>query len=180
MPGLHAQITYTVSGRDMEIVAQYQGGENRPQLSLFGLRFETPVPLDEVAWIGLSGETYPDRKKGGFFGTHIEVPHIPPYLVPQECGCHMDTCQTTLHLGKHRLTLEKVNTPYAFSAIPYTPWQLCEAKHSDELPSPCRTVVTLCGAMRGVGGINSWGADVEEEYQVPSNRDHTLRLRILL
>lgn len=33
------------------------------------------------------------------------------------------------------------------------------------------TVVTLCGAMRGVGGIDSWGANVEEAYRLSAEED---------
>lgn len=43
-----------------------------------------------------------------------------------------------------------------FTSIPYTPQQLSEASHAYELPTPCRTAITVCGAMRGVGGIDSW------------------------
>ena len=42
---------------------------------------------------------------------------------------------------------------------------------ADELPTPCRTVVTICGAMRGVGGIDSWMTDVEEAWHVHSDED---------
>ena len=49
--------------------AHYFGMEGRPELPLFGLRFAASVPLERVEWVGLSGETYPDRKKGGVFGT---------------------------------------------------------------------------------------------------------------
>ena len=58
-----------------------------------------------------------------------------------------------------------------FTSIPYTPQQLEQAMHRDELPRPVRTVVTVCGAMRGVGGIDSWGADVERAYQVSVEQD---------
>lgn len=178
MPGLKTEVTYTVDGDRMDVNVHYFGGAGRPQLPLFGLRFATPAPVEQVEWTGLSGETYPDRKKGGIFGKHSETPHIPGYLVPQECGCHMDTHQTALHLSNHVLTLEKTDKPYAFSAIPYTPQQLSEAAHGYELPTPCRTVITVCGAMRGVGGINSWGADVEEGYHVASDRDISFSFRL--
>ena len=181
IPDLRSQVTYTLDGTGaLEVEARYFGGENRPELPLFGLRFSTAEPVDKVCWLGLSGETYPDRKKGGIFGQHQEAPGIPDYLVPQECGNHQDTHQTVLHLGDRTLRLEKIDRPYAFSAIPYTPWQLSEAAHAWELPQPCRTVLTFCAAMRGVGGIDSWGADVEEAYHVSSREDHTLKLRILL
>ena len=180
MPGLKTEITYTVDGSHMHVDVHYSGGAGRPQLPLFGLRFATPASVEEVEWIGLSGETYPDRKKGGIFGKHSEAPHIPDYPVPQECGCHMDTHQKSLHLSNRALTVEKVNAPYAFSAIPYTPQQLSEAGHAYELPAPCRTVVGIYGAMRGVGGINSWGADVEESYQIASDADISFSFRIRL
>ncbi len=181
MPGLKAEVTYTVHRScSMDVDVRYFGGKNRPQLPLFGLRFATPAPVEQVKWLGLSGETYPDRKKGGVFGEHSEKPHIPAYLVPQECGNHMDTHRTELQLGGSALTIEKLDKPYAFSAIPYTPLQLHQAFHADELPTPCRTVVTICGAMRGVGGIDSWMTDVEEAWHVHSDEDIHFAFRVRL
>ena len=34
--------------------------------------------------------------------------------------------------------------------------------------------------MRGVGGIDSWGTDVEEAYRLSAQEDHTLSLKIRL
>ena len=31
--------------------------------------------------------------------------------------------------------------------------------------------MTLCGAMRGVGGIDSWGANVEDAYRGSAEQD---------
>ena len=142
----------------------------------------TPEPLKKVGWLGLSGETYPDRKKGGVFGWHEEAPHVPAYLVPQECGCHADTQAAVLEVsGGAVLTLEtEGENPFAFSAVPYTPWQLEQAAHREELPEPVRTVVTVCGAMRGVGGIDSWGSDVELPYRISGERDLGFSFLMLL
>ncbi|MCI8422201.1 MAG: beta-galactosidase [Lawsonibacter sp.] len=181
LPGLLTHVTYTVDGSGyMQVDVCCRGQAGRPQLPLFGLRFSTPVPADEVSWLGLSGETYPDRKKGGRFGLHREPVHLPPYLVPQECGCHTDTHRATLHIGQDCLTLERVDRPFSFSAIPYTPQQLEQAAHQEELPTPVRTVVTICGAMRGVGGIDSWGADVDPAFHVSGEEDHAFSFRCLL
>ena len=180
LPGLRTDVTYTVAGGCLETQVHYYGGPERPQLPLLGLRFATPEPVEKVWWLGLSGETYPDRKKGGCFGWHQQIPQIPDYLRPQECGAHADTHQTILQIREHRLVLEKGTAPYTFSTIPYTPQQLAQAFHKSELPQPCRTVVTICGAMRGVGGIDSWGADVEEEYQISSQQDITFSFRMHL
>ena len=180
--GLRTEVTYTVSNDcTMEVCCHYFGAEGRPQMPMFGLRFATPAPVQTVQWLGLSGETYPDRKKGGRFGTYEDNPHIPEYLVPQECGGHEDTHRFTLHMASgETLTAEKADAPFGFSAIPYTPLQLEQAAHKFELPDPCRTVVTVYGDMRGVGGIDSWGTDVEEAYHVASDADHLTRFRILL
>ena len=86
-----------------------------------------------------------------------------------------------VHLNRegHQLSLFKTAQPFHFSAIPYTPFQLEQAHHVEELPRPTRTVVTVCGEMRGVGGIDTWGSDVEQAYHVHSDRDieFTFRLR---
>ena len=136
--------------------------------------------METVQWLGLSGETYPDRKKGGTFGLHCEVPHISPYLVPQECGCHMDTVYTRLEQNGKALTIQLMDAPFAFSALPYTPEQLEAALHVEELPLPTRTVVSLFGAVRGVGGIDTWQTDVEPAYHISAEQDIRLNFRVLL
>ena len=182
VPGLCTEVTYTVEGSGiLRVSLLYHGQPGRPELPLFGLRFATPQPLERVEWLGLSGETYPDRKKGGVFGWHREIPHIPAYLVPQECGCHMDTHAAVLRGPEGSgLTLMKTDAPFAFSAIPYTPQQLEQAAHREELPDPVRTVVTVCGAMRGVGGIDSWGSDVEEAFRIKADGDMEFSFQIAL
>ena len=182
VPGLKTEVTYTVDdGGVLTVDARYQGGAGRPGLPLFGLRFETPEPVEAVEWLGLSGETYPDRKRGGVFGWHREAPHAPAYLVPQDYGCRMDTRAAILHwMGGSKLTVRMSEQPFAFSAVPYAPRQLEQAAHREELPRPVRTVVTVCGAVRGVGGIDSWCSDVEEPWRVSGEEDQALSFQIEL
>ena len=54
---------------------------------------------------------------------------------------------------------------------PYTAQELENAMHHEELPPARRTVVSILGAVRGVGGINSWGADVEDIYHISGEQD---------
>ena len=179
MPDLRTDVTYTVDrlGR-MDVSVHYFGGESRPQLPLLGLRFATTKSVEQVTWGGLSGETYPDRFRGAKAGRFTEVPHIPNYLVPQECGNHMGTLWATFQMDGAKLGLYKLDKPFHFSAIPYTPHQLEQAFHVEELPKPTRTVITVSGQMRGVGGIDTWGSDVEEAYHVHSDRDIEFAFRI--
>ena len=176
IPGLSITVDYQVDTLGQVLVdCNMLPATGLPELPCFGLRFSTPCPLDRVEWQGLGGETYPDRKQGGVYGAHSETPHIPNYLVPQECGCHWDTTRALLRQGGARLELQQAETPFGFSAIPYTPRQLDAAFHKEELPVPTRTVVTVYGAMRGVGGIDSWGAQPETGYQLPSGTSYRLK-----
>ncbi len=179
---LKTDVTYTVrSDSTLQISVHYHGQKGLPGLALLGLRFSTPAPVDTVEWLGLSGETYPDRKRGGKFGWHIERPDIPGYLVPQECSNHADTRAVTLRAAKGKtLRFYAEDEPFSFSAIPYTPQQLEQAAHREELPAPVRTVVTICGRMRGVGGIDSWGSEPEPQYRISAEEDIEFSVRFVL
>ena len=114
----------------------------------------------------------------------IEVEGLPvtPYLVPQECGMHMETeCVTvyrkdTLNNSDTSeetfgLTFRACGEKFGFSCLPYTSEELENATHQEELPLPRRTVVCICGSVRGVGGIDSWGSDVEDPYRISAQKD---------
>ena len=72
------------------------------------------------------------------------------------------------------------DTPFAFSALPNTAQELESAAHRDELPVTGRTVLTVMGAVRGVGGIDSWGTDVEPPYRISGEEDHRVSFVIEL
>lgn len=161
----------------------YQGRQGLPELPVFGMRFIMPTAAEGYRYKGLSGETYPDRRAGGVEGIY-EVKGLPvtPYLVPQECGMHVETewlevCRKT-ELDNRRkewrdtgLRFRMVDRPFAFSCLPYTAEELENATHQEELPPVRRTVLCVLGAVRGVGGIDSWGADVERAYRISGETD---------
>lgn len=186
-PGAKAVLTYTVTAAgELHVHAQYYGASNLPELPCFGVRFVTPAPVQRVEWTGLSGETYPDRCKGAEFGAHSEVPHLPAYLVPQDCGLHCGThraalcAQNSTGRTAARLPLEMCGEPFAFSALPYTAQELEAADHREALPASAHTVLTVYAAVRGVGGIDSWGADVEPAYHVSAQSEHAVEFLLRL
>ena len=144
-----------------------------PELPAFGMRFIIPTEADGFVYEGLSGETYPDRKAGGVHGIYeVEGLPVTPYLVPQECGMHVDTEWVKVkrskvldnrkrHMEQSELTFragsEISHSKFAFSCLPYTSEELENATHQEELPLPRRTVVCICGSVRGVGGIDRLG-----------------------
>jgi len=151
----------------IRVSLDYQGVPGLPELPAFGLSLLTAAPVDAYTWEGLSGETYPDRYKGASFGVHTSRPEIPAYLIPQECGNHKDTFR--MEAGNLVFLMEE--KPFHFSVLPYTQQELGAACHREELPVSRRSVIRILGAVRGVGGIDSWGSDVEEAYHISGTKD---------
>ena len=50
------------------------------------------------------------------------------------------------------------NTPFEFSVLPYSAYELENAMHIEELPPVNYTWVRIIGKQMGVGGDDSWGA----------------------
>ena len=185
-PSTIVTVTYEVDGTGrITVSVSYKGVQGLPELPVFGLRFIMPTLADKFMYAGLSGETYPDRMAGAVKGVYeVDDLSLTPYLVPQDCGMRMKTdwLEVTRHtsLNKNRkdnsmqiLRLEKDKEPFAFSCVPYTASEIENATHHEELPPARRTVLCVYGAVRGVGGIDSWGSDVEEEYHISAEKDIT-------
>ena len=184
VPETQVTVTYTVepTGK-MNVAVAYKGQKGLPSLPVFGLRFIMPTTATRFSYQGLSGETYPDRMAGGIPGQYdVQGLPVTPYLVPQDCGMHMQTDWVTVYrqavldnrirqVPETGLKFSAVNQPIAFSCLPYTAEELENATHHSELPAKHRTVLSILGAVRGVGGIDSWGSDVESDYQIDAEKD---------
>ena len=191
VPAAKVTVTYTATSKGVNVKAKYFGTEGLPQLPVFGLRMIMPTMADGFTYEGLSGETYPDRMAGGVEGVY-EVKGLPvtPYMVPQDCGMHMNTkwveVKRNTQLANHvapaesSLKITMDDKPFAFSCLPYTAEEMENATHHEELPPARRTVLCVYGAVRGVGGIDSWGSDVEEAYHISAQEDHEFSFNIAL
>lgn len=187
VPVTEVTVSYLVeSDGRIHVQVDYLGKQGLPELPVLGLRFLMPTAAEGYTYEGLSGETYPDRMAGGIHGVY-EVQGLPvtPYMVPQDCGMHMQTKwleivrKTSLdntdrggRSSRLKITAEE-GKHFAFSCLPYTAQELENAMHHEELPPARRTVVSILGAVSGVGGINSWGADVEDAYHISGEQDIT-------
>lgn len=184
VPSTTVDVEYVVLPTGVITVnVHYHGKADLPELPVFGLRFIMPTKATSYRYEGLSGETYPDRMAGGVEGIYeIEGLPVTKYLVPQDCNVHMrtkwvevyrnTTKDNTYHENEQfGLRISSLQKEFAFSCIPYTAQELENASHHEELPLPRRTVLSILGAVRGVGGINSWGADVESEYHIDAGED---------
>lgn len=184
IPVTTVTVTYSVTGKGrINVNVLYKGMNGLPELPVFGLRFIMPTLADKYLYQGLSGETYPDRMAGAVKGVYeVNDLSLTPYLVPQECGMRMDSdwLEVTRHTSLNNsrkdnsaqtLRIEKNEDTFAFSCLPYTASEIENAMHHEELPPARRTVLCIYGAVRGVGGIDSWGSDVEEAYRINAEED---------
>ena len=184
VPTTTIEVTYNIAvNGKITVDVLYKGAKGLPELPVFGLRFIMPTLADKYRYEGFSGETYPDRMAGAVKGVNeINDLSLTPYLVPQECGMRMDTewleitRRTSLNNSRKDnsaqiLRIEKNKNPFAFSCLPYTAPEIENATHHEELPPARRTVLCVYGAVRGVGGIDSWGSDVEEAYHINAEKD---------
>ena len=185
VPVTEVTVSYLVeSDGRIHVQVDYLGKQGLPELPVLGLRFLMPTAAEGYTYEGLSGETYPDRMAGGIPGVY-EVQGLPvtPYMVPQDCGMHMQTKwleivrKTSLdntdrgeRSSRLKITAEE-GKHFAFSCLPYTAQELENALHQEELPPARRTVLSVLGAVRGIGGIDSWGADVEAPYHISGEQN---------
>ena len=145
-----------------DITMTWQGA--RTELPEFGLLFPLRRELTEVSYLGLGPrETTADRTAGGKMGAWSYnvrqdfAQNTPVY--PQECGSRTDVYSAAVTGSGLNIGIGFAGDSMTFSALPYTPHELENARHFYELPRDDNKTVVRCAAFqRGVGGDNSWGA----------------------
>ncbi len=176
--GTQTEVSYTVySDGTIKVNAKLLGAD-LPQLPLFGMNFITADKIKNYEYIGYSGETYADRFKGGVFGKYSETVKTADYLVPQENACHMYSHSLALLSGKNTLNFKMSDVPFHFSVLDNSSAELENATHKHELPVTGFSHVRILSKMRGVGGIDTWGSDVESAYHIHANEDIMLEFYI--
>ena len=125
-------------------------------------------------------KTYIDRNHAltDFYTENLDTNYI-PYLKPQEHGNHAETKWCCVQ-NKEHICLNAKSENMEVSASKYSFMHLLNAKHTFELPQTHTTYLRLLKQQMGVGGINSWGAKVQDTYLIDQshNLDFTCTLYI--
>ena len=181
--GATIDVCYTVlgSGR-VRVDMEYAGCEGLPDMAAFGLSLRLPVTLQNVEYYGFGpDECYCDRMSGarlGRFGYRVRD-NLTPYLMPQECGNRegVRALRVTDDDGRG-VSVERVDAPLSVSVLPHSAMELAAALHMDELAEPTYTYLDIALCRKGVGGDDSWGAPVHEEYHIKA--DQPMKLSFVL
>ncbi len=173
------KLTYTVYGDgEIEVDSYLENTDGHIEMPCFGLLFQTYSELDNVSYYGLGPkENYIDRDKGALLGKYnykVED-NFTPYLYPQECGNRTKVREFEVKSDSHRLSIS--GDKIEFSILPYTPYEIENAKHRDELPNRYQTVISINEKQMGIAGDNTWGALTHEEFLLSRDKHH-LRISI--
>lgn len=157
------------------------GGKALPDLPRVGVQFAVAPDLAAVEWYGRGPqENHLDRKTGSPVGRYRSTvaEWITPYVRPQENGNRTDIRWLTLRGAAGGLMIRADGAPLMASAWPYGMDDLAAAKHNNELPRRDFITVNVDHLQMGVGGDNSWGLPVHEEYRLPATRTYAYRFTI--
>jgi len=167
-PKSQCAVTYGVlADGTIEVSLTYDPVLKLHDMPEFGMIFKFNADYDYVSWYGNGPEeTYADRKHGAKLGIYRNkvIDNMTKYLIPQECGNKTGVRWGKVTDAKGRGILFTTENEMEFSALPFTPHELENAKHHYELPQVHYTVVRVSEKQMGVAGDDGWGAKTHDEY----------------
>ncbi len=144
-----------------------------PEMPRLGLLFYLPEQYTILNWYGRGPqENYLDRKDASLIGqynsTVAEQYH--PYIRPQETGNKTDVRWLTLTQTTGYGLKVSGEQPLSFSALNYQaedldPGLTKKQQHPVDVRPQHQTFLSVDLFQRGVGGLNSWGAQPLSEYR---------------
>ncbi|WP_040949531.1 glycoside hydrolase family 2 TIM barrel-domain containing protein [Gorillibacterium massiliense] len=160
----------------MRVKNRYRGAAGVPDMPIFALSFKIPADYSNLEWYAMGPEeNYADRLHGARLGIfHNEAAdNVSGYVVPQEFGNRTGVRKVavTNDDGCGIRISASPTAPVECNISPYSAFELENAYHVYELPDIHYTVVTVAGRQMGVGGDDSWGAPVHEEYRLSAAKD---------
>lgn len=145
-PASGCKIIYHVFGDGtIETTMEYDLVEGLCDMPEFGMLFKMDAEFNRLKWYGLGPEdSYADSMCGAKLGIYENkvVDNMSKHIVPQECRnkCGVRYAEITNDKGRGmRFFGDELN----FGAMPYTPHELENAVHIDELPGLHNTVVRV-------------------------------------
>lgn len=177
-------VAYTVFGDgSLKVNSRYYGAAGLPKLPIFALSFKVPADYNHLDWYAMGPEeNYIDRAFGARLGLfqNDAADNVSDYVVPQESGNRTGVRRVSItnDYGHGIRITSPASQPVEANISPYTAFELESAYHHYELPNVHYTVVTIAGKQMGVGGDDSWGAPVHDEYIIHADQDLAFEFEI--
>lgn len=181
-PVADCKVAYTVYGDGtIETTLSCDIPEGLGSMPEFGMIMKINADYNQLEWYGMGPEeTYADRCKGGKLGIYKNqvADNVARYIVPQETG-NKTGVRWAKVTNKRNRGLLFTGDGMNFSALPWTPHEMENARHPYELPAVHYTVIRTSLAQMGIAGDDSWGAKTHPEYLLPADghMEFTFRFR---
>lgn len=145
------------------------------EMPRLGMYMILPAEYDEMTWLGRGPhENYVDRKSGALIGKYQATvwEQYHPYVRAQETANHCDVRWVSLRnkqgeglliTGEEPLSISAWNFP--MEDLSYRPSQV-ERRHGGSLIKKDMVWLNIDHKQMGVGGDNTWGAQVHPEYTI--------------
>ena len=183
VPSFEYKVTYIAyfDGR-LGVKAEYDGVKGLADIHVFAMDFKMKKQYDKFTYYGMGpDENYIDRDNGARLGVYTSTAqgNFTKYLNPQECGNRTGVRYVNVYEENGTgLNFKANKQPFEMSVLPYNAYELDNAMHRDELPDPTYTWVRIAAKQMGVGGDDSWGAPVHQEFKISSEEAMTLEFII--
>jgi beta-galactosidase len=178
-----ARFVYLMRGDgSLRVEMELDPDASGPELPRVGMSFAISGTWDRLRWFGRGPqENYLDRHTAAFVGLYRSAvgDWITHYVRPQENANRSDVRWIEFAGSDGRgLRVKAEGQPFGVSAWPYSATDLAQAKHDSELPRRESITVNVDGWQMGVGGDNSWGLPVHEEYRLSPKRKYDFALSL--
>ena len=183
VPTFEYKVTYTAyfDGR-LGVKADYPGVKGMADMPVFAMDFKMKKQYNAFTFYGMGpDENYIDRNNGARLGVYTSnaQDNFTKYLNPQECGNRTGVRYVNVYEENGTgLAFTSTGTPFEMSVLPYSAYELDNVLHREELPEPTYTWVRIAAKQMGVGGDDSWGAPVHQEFKIEAENPMTLQFEI--
>lgn len=171
------EVKYTVRGDgSIKVDMSFTPGKKTlPEMPRLGMRMILPSDFDNMKWFGRGPhENYADRKNSALIGVYSATvwEQYHPYVRAQETGNKCDVRWVELRDKKGRGIRISGDEPLNVSAwnfpqenIEYRPFNV-ERRHGGSIEKKNMVWLNIDHRLMGVGGDNTWGAQVHPEYTI--------------
>ena len=154
----------------------YKKVEGMGDLLDFSMLFAVPKKFSRIKFYGLGSlDNYCDRSEGarlGIFESNV-FEEVEPYLLPQECGNHCGVRWFEILDNRRRgLKFFAGDKTFDAQALPYSPHEIENARHQEELPKQNYTFVRISSKHGPVAGDDSWSLPPLDEYKIFNEDKH--------
>lgn len=174
---VRVDIAYTIyADGSIQVKPSYRGVAGLPDMPIFAVSFKIPADYHKLNWYAMGPEeNYVDRCHGARLCQFEQdvADQVAGYVIPQESGNRTGVrrLNITNAAGQGLQITSPAIVPVECNVSPYTAFELEAASHPYELPPVHHTVITIAGKQMGIGGDDSWGAPVHDEYMLGSDQN---------